>query len=108
MAIISHAFSYSVLDPVFLVLYKELYYRHIYAKLVPSLEHRFESWKNYCDLFNYLLSTHPRDYCLHSSFARPDDSLSSSDNKVDLELPHQWVWDIIDEFIYQYVMRCAC
>uniref|UniRef100_A0A3Q2IF07 Eukaryotic translation initiation factor 3 subunit L n=1 Tax=Equus caballus TaxID=9796 RepID=A0A3Q2IF07_HORSE len=45
-------------DAVFLILYKELYYRHIYAKVSggPSLEQRFESYYNYCNLFNYILS----------------------------------------------------
>lgn len=43
-------------DPVFTILYKELYYRHIYAKLTPSFEDRFNSFQNYCELFNYILS----------------------------------------------------
>ncbi|XP_068760518.1 eukaryotic translation initiation factor 3 subunit L-like [Montipora capricornis] len=68
-------------DPVFLILYKELYYRHIYNKLKPTLDHRFESYFNYCDLFNYILNT---------------------DEPVPLSLPNQWLWDIIDEFIYQF------
>ncbi|XP_065826825.1 eukaryotic translation initiation factor 3 subunit L-like [Oscarella lobularis] len=68
-------------DLVFQTLYKELYFRHIYAKLQPSLEQRFESYYNYCDLFNYILG---------------------DDEPFDLELPHQWLWDIIDEFIYQF------
>lgn len=68
-------------DQVFLILYKELYYRHIYNKLKPTLEHRFESYFNYCDLFNYILNT---------------------DEPVPLTLPNQWLWDIIDEFIYQF------
>lgn len=42
-------------DPLFLTLYKELYYRHIYSKLTPTLQQRFESYENYCDLFNYIL-----------------------------------------------------
>lgn len=42
-------------DPLFLTLYKELYYRHIYSKLAPTLDQRFESYENYCDLFNYIL-----------------------------------------------------
>lgn len=42
-------------DPLFLTLYKELYYRHIYAKLAPTVDQRFESYENYCDLFNYIL-----------------------------------------------------
>lgn len=68
-------------DRVFLILYKELYYRHIYAKLTPTIEHRFESYYNYCHLFNYILS---------------------AETPVALELPNQWLWDIIDEFIYHF------
>lgn len=30
-----------------------------------------------------------------------------SDGPVKLELPEQWLWDIIDEFIYQYQSFCA-
>ncbi|KAI7867649.1 RNA polymerase I-associated factor PAF67-domain-containing protein [Spinellus fusiger] len=68
-------------DQVFLTLYRELYYRHIYARLTPTLEHRFHSYENYCDLFNYILN---------------------SEGPVNLELPNPWLWDIIDEFIYQF------
>lgn len=70
-------------DQVFLILYKELYYRHVYARVQsgPSLEQRFESYYNYCNLFNYILN---------------------ADGPVPLELPNQWLWDIIDEFIYQF------
>jgi hypothetical protein len=31
-------------DPHFLILYKELYYRHIYARLTPTIDHRFASY----------------------------------------------------------------
>ncbi|XP_078692228.1 eukaryotic translation initiation factor 3 subunit L-like [Branchiostoma floridae x Branchiostoma belcheri] len=70
-------------DNVFLILYKELYFRHIYAKVQggPNLEQRFESYYNYCNLFNYILN---------------------QKSPVPLELPNQWLWDIIDEFIYQF------
>ncbi|KAG9344451.1 hypothetical protein JZ751_011121 [Albula glossodonta] len=70
-------------DAVFLILYKELYYRHIYAKVSggPTLDQRFESYYNYCNLFNYILN---------------------ADGPAPLELPNQWLWDIIDEFIYQF------
>ncbi|KAJ8677965.1 hypothetical protein QAD02_013752, partial [Eretmocerus hayati] len=68
-------------DHVFLTLYMELYYRHIYARLQPNLEQRFGSFCNYCELFNYILnSTEP----------------------VPLELPDQWLWELIDEFVYQF------
>jgi len=65
------------------ILYKELYYRHIYSKLQPSIEHRIESWQNYSDLFDYLLK--PR-----------------TPAEIELQLPNQWLWDIVDEFIYQF------
>jgi len=70
-------------DGRFLILYKELYFRHIYARIRegPTLEQRFESYYNYCNLFNYVLNT---------------------DGPAPLELPDQWLWDIIDEFIYQF------
>ncbi|TPX57971.1 hypothetical protein PhCBS80983_g03445 [Powellomyces hirtus] len=73
-------------DAVFLILYKELYYRHIYSKLTPSIDDRIASYSNYCDLFNYILN--------------------SSTEPSDLELPNQWLWDIIDEFIYQFQSFC--
>nr|CAD7415035.1 unnamed protein product [Timema poppensis] len=70
-------------DTVFLTLYKELYYRHIYARISggPTLEQRFNSFFNYCDLFNYILS---------------------ANQPVPLELPDQWLWELIDEFVYQF------
>ena len=46
----------SFLDELFLILYRELYFRHIYAKLQPTLENRFVSYENYCALFNLILS----------------------------------------------------
>lgn len=65
----------------FIVFYKELYFRHIYAKSQPTIDQRFDSYYNYCALFNLLLS---------------------AEEPVPLELPNQWLWDIIDEFIYQF------
>ncbi|KAG9311394.1 RNA polymerase I-associated factor PAF67-domain-containing protein [Chiua virens] len=68
-------------DQIFLVLYRELYYRHVYSRLQPNIDDRFHSYENSCELFNYLLN---------------------SDGPVSLSLPAQWLWDIIDEFIYQF------
>ncbi|KAJ2846395.1 hypothetical protein GGI22_006261, partial [Coemansia erecta] len=34
-------------DGLFLTLYRELYYRHIYSRLHPSMETRFRSFENY-------------------------------------------------------------
>jgi len=72
---------------IFLILYKEMYFRHIYASIQggPSLEQRFESYRNYVKLFNAILS---------------------AERPLDLELPIQWLWDIIDEFIYQFQSFC--
>ncbi|KAF8154694.1 RNA polymerase I-associated factor PAF67-domain-containing protein [Crassisporium funariophilum] len=73
-------------DPIFLILYRELYYRHVYSRLQPNIDDRFHSYENSCELFNYLLN---------------------SEGPVQLELPEQWLWDIIDEFIYQYQVFCT-
>ena len=43
-------------DTLFVILYKELYYRHVYSRLSPTIQDRYESYKNYCDLFNLILS----------------------------------------------------
>ncbi|CDZ97426.1 eukaryotic translation initiation factor 3 subunit 6 [Phaffia rhodozyma] len=68
-------------DQIFLTLYRELSYRHIYARLRPNIDDRFHSYETSCELFNFLLN---------------------SDGPVDLELPGQWVWDLLDEFIWQF------
>ncbi|KAF9519386.1 hypothetical protein BS47DRAFT_1288400 [Hydnum rufescens UP504] len=72
-------------DQVFLTLYRELYYRHVYSRLSPDVDDRFHSYENSCELFNYILN---------------------SEGPVPLDLPEQWLWDIIDEFIYQYQSFC--
>ncbi|VVC96168.1 eukaryotic translation initiation factor 3 subunit L [Leptidea sinapis] len=70
-------------DQVFMILYKELYFRDIYARVPggPKPEQRFLSFYNYCDLFNYILS---------------------AETPVPLELPDQWLWELVDEFVYQF------
>jgi len=69
-------------DENFLVLYKELYFRHVYSVLQPSVDDRFDSFQNYIDLFNIILGLNLQD--------------------PELELPPGWLWDMIDEFIYQF------
>lgn len=70
-------------DKVFLILYKELYYRHIHARIPggPKLEQRIHSFFNYCDFFNLIIS---------------------SQSPVLLELPDIWLWELVDEFVYQF------
>ena len=79
----SHKLVDEVEDETFLILYQELFYRHIYARVQggPTLEQRFESYFNYCKFFNFILS---------------------AETPTKLELPNQWLWEIIDEFIYQF------
>lgn len=71
-------------DLTFSYLYNELYYRHLYSKLSPSLAQRLDSWTNYSNLFNLFLSN----------------------SLVDYDLPPSWLWDMIDEFIYQFESWC--
>jgi translation initiation factor 3 subunit L len=70
-------------DDVFMVLYKELYYRHIHARIQggPTLDQRIGSFFNYCAFFNLILS---------------------SEQPVTLELPDIWLWELVDEFVYQF------
>lgn len=67
----------------FIILYKELYYRHIHARIQggPGLHERVASFFNYCDFFNLILS---------------------ATSPVGLELPDIWLWELVDEFVYQF------
>jgi translation initiation factor 3 subunit L len=65
-----------------LILYKELYYRHVFARMQPTVDDKFDSFQNYVDLFNLFLGL---------------DTAAPA-----WELPTSWLWDIIDEFIYQF------
>ncbi|KAM0755841.1 eukaryotic translation initiation factor 3 subunit 6 [Meredithblackwellia eburnea MCA 4105] len=68
-------------DELFLTLYRELYFRHVFARLQPDLDDRFHSYENYCSLFNLILN---------------------SPGPVPLSLPIDWLYNIVDEFVYQY------
>lgn len=70
-------------DAIFMILYKELYYRHIHARISggPTLEQRVNSFMNYCEFFNLILS---------------------ASTPVSLELPDIWLWELVDEFVYQF------
>ena len=52
----SNSTNSPIIDPIFLILYRELYYRHVYSRLQPDIDDRFHSYENSCELFNYLLS----------------------------------------------------
>lgn len=53
-------------DQIFLILYRELYYRHVYSRLQPNVDDRFHSYENSCELFNYLLSAYLLCNCIIS------------------------------------------
>lgn len=69
-------------DDLFMTLYKELYYRHIHARIQggPQFEQRVASFYNYCEFFNIIFLEKPKD----------------------LELPDIWLWELVDEFVYQF------
>ncbi|KAG1330369.1 eukaryotic translation initiation factor 3 subunit L [Cocos nucifera] len=70
-------------DHVFCLLYREMWFRHVYARLSPTGRQRIESWDNYCSLFGVVLH-----------------------GVVNMQLPNQWLWDMVDEFVYQFQSYC--
>jgi translation initiation factor 3 subunit L len=73
------AFTYMAAPVVF----QELYYRHLYARCKPDLSQRCDSFDNYCELFGVILH-----------------------GKLNMQLPNAWLWDMVDEFIYQFQSFC--
>eukprot|EP00929_Paragymnodinium_shiwhaense_P091756 TRINITY_DN5165_c0_g1_i1.p1 TRINITY_DN5165_c0_g1~~TRINITY_DN5165_c0_g1_i1.p1 ORF type:complete len:522 (-),score=180.24 TRINITY_DN5165_c0_g1_i1:274-1839(-) len=74
---------------LFIILYKELYYRHIYTRgLASTFEDRVGSWQNYSKLLELFI-----------------DDLSRGET-LSVGLPKQWLWDILDEFVYHYQTYC--
>ncbi|KAK4775043.1 hypothetical protein SAY86_009978 [Trapa natans] len=70
-------------DHVFCLLYREMWFRHLFARLSPTLKQRIDSWDNYCSLFGVVLH-----------------------GVVNMQLPNQWLWDMVDEFVYQFQSFC--
>lgn len=66
-------------------LYNELTFRHAYSRLHTNLapEVRINTFKNYMDFFKQL-----------------------SETKENIALPNQWIWDMLDEFLYQFQNFC--
>lgn len=83
-AIASQCMGFDGPDKLFLSIYTEMAYRHLFAKLKPTLEDRLLAWRNYCDLFDRLL--------------RLDDT--------DTLLTPQWIFDLLHEFVYQFQSFC--
>ncbi|CAH8272361.1 unnamed protein product [Arabidopsis lyrata] len=55
----------------------------LYARLSPTLKQRIDSYDNYCSLFQVVLH-----------------------GVVNMQLPNQWLWDMVDEFVYQFQSFC--
>ncbi|KAI3922258.1 hypothetical protein MKX01_005947 [Papaver californicum] len=70
-------------DHVFCLLYREMWFRHLYARLSPTLKQIIDSWDNYCSLFQAVLH-----------------------GVVNTQLPRQWLWDMVDEFVNQFQSFC--
>jgi translation initiation factor 3 subunit L len=71
----------------------------VYAKLQPTIDDRFQSYENICELFNYLLSTF---FFLIQHWKFASANSPDSEEPVPLDLPIQWLWDMLDEFVYQF------
>lgn len=72
----------------FLIFYKELYFRHIFTRLSVTFEDRKGSWENYCKLLDLII-----------------DVLQEGED-LPMALPPQWIWDLLDEFVYHYQTYC--
>ena len=71
---------------MFITLYRELYYRHIYGKLQPTLDDRFNSYENYCDLFNFIV---------HAS--------EDDEEDPDVELPNRCAYVLTHTHTHAYI-----
>lgn len=71
-------------DEFFLALYSEMTTRHITTKLKPQLSHHIASWANYKKLFDLVAAAKSEDFYITT----------------------QWVYDIMQEFAYQFQGFC--
>ncbi|CAN1346890.1 Eukaryotic translation initiation factor 3 subunit L [Linum perenne] len=83
-------------DHVFCLLYREMWFRHLYARLSPTLKQRIDSWDNYCSLFQRAFFP----MCVVMGFQVVLHGV------VNMQLPNQWLWDMVDEFVYQFQSFC--
>lgn len=58
--------------------------RHVTTKLKPQLADHIASWSNYVKLFDFILKSRPGDLCITT----------------------QWIYDITQEFVYQFQGFC--
>eukprot|EP01062_Namystynia_karyoxenos_P020056 TRINITY_DN17587_c0_g1_i1.p1 TRINITY_DN17587_c0_g1~~TRINITY_DN17587_c0_g1_i1.p1 ORF type:complete len:544 (+),score=270.66 TRINITY_DN17587_c0_g1_i1:94-1725(+) len=77
-------------DDSVMLLYKELYLRHVFSAKKPdeiTIEDRVASWNNYKTIFDTVLN-------------------APGPEQVPFDLPNGWLYDMTDEFIYQLAQYC--
>lgn len=77
-------------DEIFLLLYRELYYRHIFDRCEITFETMTESFQNYVNLFNMLLE-----------YESNNDNNNNNVKNLP-EIPNSWLWDMINSFVSQF------
>ncbi|GIX61694.1 eukaryotic translation initiation factor 3 subunit 6 interacting protein [Babesia caballi] len=80
------------LHSLIMALYSEMYYRHVFYLGDVTFEDRLDSWEKYSKLLGYFI-----------------DEVEKSDGSDDLSglvIPASWVWDMLDEFVYQLQECC--
>ncbi|CAD7963762.1 unnamed protein product [Amoebophrya sp. A120] len=79
------------------LLYKELYYRHLFSRLdkhVTAMD-RVDAWNNYQDIFDRV----GKDLQAISDGQQPPTGLLQV-------IPVCWLWEMLDEFLYHYTTYC--
>ncbi|OII76019.1 hypothetical protein cand_007650 [Cryptosporidium andersoni] len=103
---------------VSILLYSELYYRHVFAKFPNQVkwQDRVASWKNYVKLFGFLLlrefsKSNSQPIKITNSLAATFEQygVQLQDNSLPSDkilLPSEWIYGIMDEFVYQLQDTC--
>jgi translation initiation factor 3 subunit L len=79
-------------SPLFLALYREMTFRHYHNTLSrPNIRERLDGWPVYRELFEEILET--------ANSEEDEESCS-------FYLLPVWVWDILNEFVYQFQGFC--
>ena len=98
------------------LLYRDLYYRHIYSKLTVDIDDRIDSFHAYTELFHTMLQMDQHSLIAHAQQQQQKSGKGkkgdrdrersavplSTGDAVLFELPVNWLWDLLDEFVYQF------
>ncbi|ORM42361.1 Eukaryotic translation initiation factor 3 subunit L [Babesia sp. Xinjiang] len=80
------------LHSLIMALYSEIYYRHVFYLGDVTFDDRLDSWEKYSKLLAYFIDELEKG--------------EGSDGLNSLVIPASWVWDILDEFVYQLQECC--